>query len=139
VVAFPITGARLRALLEHSVNARNLGGGGSVQVSGVRVRYDRARPPGSRLVGPVTRDDGRVIGDADTVRLAFTAYPACRGGDGYRVPEAADACAALAADPTRAPRVVDLLIAHLEQRLGGVVTMPTLGRIGPVSTTGGAP
>ncbi|MCU0646941.1 MAG: 5'-nucleotidase C-terminal domain-containing protein [Gemmatimonadaceae bacterium] len=133
VVSFPISGARLRDLLEHSVNARNLGGGGSVQVSGVRVRYDPTRPPGSRIVGAIERDNGAVIAGSDTVRLAFTAYLACRGGDGYRIPEAASACAALQADATSAPRVVDLLIAHLEQRLGGVVRSPVMGRIGPVA------
>jgi 2',3'-cyclic-nucleotide 2'-phosphodiesterase (5'-nucleotidase family) len=131
VVTFTMSGARLRELLEHSVIPRNLGGGGSLQVSGIRLRFDPNGVPGSRLVGPIQRDDGRVIGSTDTLRVSFVGFPACKGGDGYRVPEAASACAALDADPSRAPRAVDLLMQHLEERLGGEVRIPSGGRIGP--------
>ncbi len=128
VVVFPASGARLREILEHGVSARNLGRGGFLQVSGVRFRYDPARPTGDRIVGPVERPDGRVVGPSDTVRLAFPVYPACHGGDGYQVPEAAGACRAAG----EAPRAVDLLIRHLEAMPGGVIAAPDTGRIQPV-------
>jgi 2',3'-cyclic-nucleotide 2'-phosphodiesterase (5'-nucleotidase family) len=138
VVSFTLTGARLRELFEHSVSRGILGGGGSLQVSGVRLRYDPRQPSGARLVGEVQREDGRPIGASDTVQVSFVAYPSCRGGDGYRIPEAASACAALAASPLGAPRIVDLLMTHLEQRLGGVVVVPAGDRIAPVTPAGGA-
>jgi 2',3'-cyclic-nucleotide 2'-phosphodiesterase (5'-nucleotidase family) len=133
VVTFALSGARLRELFEQAISSRNLGGGGSLQVSGVRVRFDPRQPSGARLVGAVRHEDGREIGVSDTVRVAFVSFPACRGGDGYRIPEAASACAALEANPSAAPRTVDLFMRHLEERLGGVVTMPTGGRIQPIA------
>jgi hypothetical protein len=97
-------------------------------VSGVRVTVDARRPGGDRVVGSLRRDDGREIAPADTVRVAFVTYPACRGGDGYRIPEAAPACDALAADPARFPRSVDLLARHLEG-MGARIVAPPVGRV----------
>ncbi len=128
VVTFPLTGARLRALLEVGVRPGGLGAGPYPQVSGVRVTVDARRPGGDRVVGALRRDDGREIAPADTVRVAFVTYPACRGGDGYRIPEAAPACDALAVDPARFPRSVDLLARHLEG-MGGRIVAPPLGRV----------
>lgn len=115
VVTFPVTGVRLRALLEHGVSERSYGHGAFLQLSGARIRFDLARPSGERIVGDVRRDDGRPFAPADTLRLTMPAYPACLGGDGYVVPEAAVACRTVAA----APRTVDLLLAHVTGRLGG--------------------
>jgi 2',3'-cyclic-nucleotide 2'-phosphodiesterase (5'-nucleotidase family) len=128
VVTFPLTGARLRALLEVGVRPGGLGAGPYPQVSGVRFALDPRRPGGSRVVGDLRRDDGRRIAPDDTLQVAFVTYPACRSGDGYRIPEAAPACAALAADPTAFPRSVDLLGRHLEA-LGGRIVAPPLGRV----------
>jgi 5'-nucleotidase len=128
VVTFPLTGARLRALLEVGVRPGGLGSGPYPQVSGVRFAVDARRPGGSRVVGDLRRDDGRAIAPEDTVRVAFVTYPACRSGDGYRIPEAAGACAALAADPSAFPRSVDLLGRHLEG-MGGRIVAPPLGRV----------
>lgn len=122
-VTFPLTGARLRELLEHSV--ANVGSGPFLQLSGVHFRYDRTRPAGARIVGDLTRDDGSVIAPAAALRVSFVAYPACLGGDGYRVPEAADACR----NTSQAPRTVDLLMQHISQRLHGVITPPPSNRI----------
>lgn len=128
VVTFPLTGARLRALLETGVRPGGLGAGPYPQVSGVRFAVDARRPGGDRVAGALRRDDGRAIAPGDTVRVAFVTYPACRSGDGYRIPEAAPACAAHAADPSAFPRSVDLLARHLEA-MGGRIVAPPLGRV----------
>lgn len=126
VVTFPLTGARLRALLEHGVADGVYGHGGFLQLSGLRFRYDPSRPSGSRVVGDLVRDPGgRAIAPSDTVRVAFDVYPACTGGDGYEVPEAAPACAARGS----APRTVDLLLAHITGPLAGRIVAPGAGRI----------
>jgi 5'-nucleotidase/UDP-sugar diphosphatase len=136
VVSFPISGARLREVLEHGVTDAALGKGGFLQVSGVRFSYDRARPSGSRLVGDIQRmaaDTGRAIGAGDTVRVAMPAYPACEGGDGYRIPEAAASCTQAAS----APRAADLLIRYFSDSLGGTLTPPPGGRILPAGSSPG--
>ena len=125
VVTFPVTGARLRALLEHGVSERSHGHGGFLQLSGARIRYDLARPSGARIVGDVLRDDGRPFAAADTLRLTMPAYPACSGGDGYVVPEAAAACRSVAS----APRTVELLLGHVAGRLGGKIEPRTSERV----------
>jgi 5'-nucleotidase len=139
VVTFPLSGARLREVLEHGVSDAALGKGGFLQVSGLSFTYDRARPSGSRLVGEVTRiafpargasdsvaaPGGAPIAAGDTVRVAMPAYPACEGGDGYRIPEAAESCGRA----TSAPRAADLLTRYLADSLEGRITPPREGRI----------
>jgi len=133
-VTFPLTGARLRELLERSLSDGVYGHGGFLQVSGVRFRYDPSRPSGQRVVGELARPDGGPIAAGDTVRVTMPAYPACERGDGYVVPEAADACRAAAG----APRTVDLLLAHVAERLGGRVEVRPDGRITRRGATAGA-
>jgi hypothetical protein len=125
VVTFALSGSRLRELLEHGVQRGSLDNGPYPQVSGVRFRFDPRLANGARLVGDLIREDGRVIAPSDSVRVAFVAYPACRGGDGYRIPEAAASCRAYEANPTRAPRIVDLVLQHLESMHGRIVAPPT--------------
>ena len=125
VVTFPLTGTRLREILERGVAEGSVGTGAFLQVSGVKFGYDPARPTGSRIVGDVVRADGRPIGAADVVRVAFDVYPACEGGDGYAVPEAKEACATW----RTAPRAADLLVRHVTERLGGKIVVPEAGRI----------
>ena len=139
VVTFPLSGARLREVLEHGVSDAALGKGAFLQVSGVRFTYDRARPSGSRLVGDLARiaprdtagaaDTVQAVGSAiaptDTVTVAMAAYPACEGGDGYRIPEAAESCAQAGS----APRAADLLIRYLSDFPGGKISLPPAGRI----------
>ena len=127
-VTFPVTGARLRELLEHGVARGSLESGPYPQVSGVRFSFDPRKPSGSRLVGDLTRDDGRVVAPTDTLRLTFVTYPACRGGDGYRIPEAASACQAATANPESNPRTVDLVLRHLASMNGRIVA-PPVGRV----------
>lgn len=117
VVRTSVTGARLRELLEHGLRDGSIGHGPYPQLGGVLLQFDRTRPEGRRIVGDVRRSDGRVVEASDTVTLALPVYPACSGGDGYVVPEAANACAAW----QQAPRAADLLIRYLEGALGGIV------------------
>jgi 5'-nucleotidase/UDP-sugar diphosphatase len=125
IVTVPISGQRLRDILETSVSDRNLGSGGFLQVSGIQFTFDRGRPSGSRIAGPVTTSIGNSIYPNEVIRLSIPAYLACRGGDGYKVPEATGACASVAT----APRVADLVVAHFGQRLGGRIAAPPGVRI----------
>jgi 2',3'-cyclic-nucleotide 2'-phosphodiesterase (5'-nucleotidase family) len=125
VLGFPISGARLRTVLEHGVSDGSLGKGGFLQVSGVSFTYDPAAPSDHRITGDIRRAGGGAIGANDTVRLAFPVYPACERGDGYDVPEASAACAARQA----APRAVDLLMRYVTDSLRGEIQAPADGRI----------
>lgn len=127
-VTFTLTGARLREVLEHGVADGSLLQGPFLQLSGVRYTFDAKLPSGARIVGPLLRANGRPIGDADNIKVTFVAYPACRGGDGYKIPEAADACKRMEADPKTAPRTVDLIIEHIEG-MGGQIVWPRVGRV----------
>ncbi len=125
VLTVPLTGARLREILEHGVADGSLGKGGFLQVSGVSFVYDPAKPSGSRIQEDIRSPGGGVIGAADTVQVAIPVFPACEGGDGYKVPEAGAACAARAS----APRAADLLTKYVTDSLGGQVAAPATGRI----------
>jgi len=125
VVLFPMTGTRLRRLLEHGVSERVLGTGGFLQVSGVSFTFDPRRPSGNRVVGELRRDGGKVLAPGDTVTVAFGVYPACEGGDGYSVPEAASACG----ERQAAPRAVDLLTRYIADSLGGRIEAPKGSRV----------
>jgi 5'-nucleotidase / UDP-sugar diphosphatase len=125
IMTFPITGARLREILERGVADGVVGKGGYLQVSGLKYSWDPKRPSGSRIVGDIAKSDGTVIKPTDTIKLSFNVYPACEGGDGYVVPEAKAACA----NRDSAPRAVDLLMKHIQERLGGTVSPPPGGRV----------
>lgn len=125
VVVFPMSGSRLREVLEQGVSDRSVGTGAFLQVSGVSFAYDPARPSGSRITGEIRREAGQPLRPADVVRVALNVFPACEGGDGYQIGEAAPACA----DWRSGPRTADLLIAHVKDRLGGRMTVPPAGRI----------
>ncbi|HEX2723256.1 MAG TPA: 5'-nucleotidase C-terminal domain-containing protein [Gemmatimonadaceae bacterium] len=125
IMVFPITGARLREILERGVSEGAVGKGAYLQVSGLRYSWDKTKPSGSRIVGDIMKADGKVIRPGDTIRLAFNVYPACEGGDGYTVPEAKPACDARAS----APRAVDLVMKHIVTTLGGRIAPPPAGRV----------
>lgn len=125
VVTVTLTGSRLREVLEHGVSDASYGRGGFLQVSGVRYVVDRGQPSGQRIVGPITRFDSRLVTVDERLRVALPGYLACSGGDGYRVPEAAPACASR--EP--GPRVADLLASHVAERLGGRASRPPGGRL----------
>lgn len=118
VVTFRLSGARLRELLEIRVGRDGLGNGPYRQLSGVRFRFDATLPSGARVVGALTRDDERPIDAGDSLLVSIVTYPACRSGDGYRIPEAAAACTALDANPGSRPRTADLVLRRLERMHG---------------------
>jgi 2',3'-cyclic-nucleotide 2'-phosphodiesterase (5'-nucleotidase family) len=129
VVTFPLTGTRLRQLLEHSVSRRVFGSGGFLQVSGVSYTFNSKHPSGKRLVGDIRLADGSVLDPGDTVTVAFNSYPACEGGDGYSVPEARPSCTRRES----APRAVDLLTRYIADSLRGTIPPPKASRM--VETT----
>lgn len=125
IMTFPITGARLREVLEHGVADESVGKGPYLQVSGLKYSWDPKLPSGSRIVGDIRKTDGTVIRPSSTLKLSFNVYPACEGGDGYVVPEAKAACDSQGT----APRAVDLVQRHITTRLGGHVEPPVAGRV----------
>jgi 5'-nucleotidase len=131
VVAVPLTGDRLRRLLEHGVSEKVFGTGGFLQVSGLTYSFNRSRPSGSRVIGTIRREDGRVIAPGDTITAALNTYMACEGGDGYSVPEAAPACGR----GESAPRAVDLLTRYISDSLGGKIGEPKASRIQETKST----
>jgi 5'-nucleotidase len=125
VITFPLTGARLRRILEHGVSSGILGTGGFLQVSGLSFTFDPSKPSGRRLVGDIRRASGGTLAPGDSVRVAFGVYSACEGGDGYSVPEAQSACA----NRQSAPRAVDLLIQYIADSLKGRIEAPKNSRV----------
>lgn len=126
VLTVPLSGARVRQLLERSVSDGVIGKGGFLQISGLSFAYGPGRPSMSRIVGDVVRPDGEVIGPGAVLRVALPTYLACKHGDGYDVPEAAAACRA---GVETAPRTVDLVVAYVVDSLHGSVAPPPGGRI----------
>jgi len=123
IATFPITGARLREILEHSISRGGAQFAGYLQLSGVRFQWDSTRAAGSRIVGDLLRDDGSVIAPAETVKFSINAYTACEGGDGYSIPESAEACKARESGPRAAQLIIDYL------RAMKTVTLPAIGRV----------
>lgn len=123
IATFPVTGGRLREILEHSISRGGAEFGGYLQLSGVRFQWDSTRAVGSRVIGDLRRDDGSVIAPADTIKFSINAYTACEGGDGYSIPESAGACKARESGPRAAQLIIDYLRAMKN------VTLPAVGRV----------
>ncbi len=83
VVKMQLTGAVIRAALEHGVASIGVEAqpGRFPQVSGLRYEYDARRKPGARL-NSITIN-GKPLDDRQTYTLATTSYVAIDGGDGY--------------------------------------------------------
>ena len=79
-VLIEVTGAQLRAALEHAVADPKVATGRFPQVSGMRLSFDLSRPPGSRLTSAEVA--GRTLDDAASYRLATMDFLA-GGGDGH--------------------------------------------------------
>ncbi len=123
IATFPVSGGRLREILEHGISRGGGIWGGYLQLSGVQFQWDSTRAVGSRIVGDILRADGRVLSATDTVQLSINAYTACDGGDGYRIPESAEACARRESGPRSAQLLIDYLAAQQN------VTLPAVGRV----------
>ena len=77
VVVLTVTGARLRAAVEHALR----GEGPDANVSGLRATYDPSRPPGARVL-TLTLDDGTPVADSGRYTVALQDFVA-EGGDGF--------------------------------------------------------
>jgi 2',3'-cyclic-nucleotide 2'-phosphodiesterase (5'-nucleotidase family) len=115
-----MTGSQLRGLIE-AMLARN-----SIDdhVSGLSIRYDPARPKGSRIVSATTAD-GAPLSDTKTYNVIVNDFVAT-GGEGYNAGGRATASKPL--------NIVDLdaLIDYLKS-LPAPITAPTEVRIAPIS------
>jgi 5'-nucleotidase len=129
ILTLPITGSRLREILEHSVSRGGAQFGGYLQVSGVKFEWDSSRAVGSRIVGDLRRPDGSPIGPNDTIKLAINAYTACDGGDGYSVPESAEACKSRESGPRAAQLLIDYMKAQK------TISLPPVGRVTRIRLT----
>ena len=85
VVKIQITGAVLRAALEHGVAGIAPGSqpGAFPQVSGIRFSYDASKTPGARVTSVVV--NGLPLDDRKMYTLASTAYVIVDAGDGYKM------------------------------------------------------
>ncbi|HYJ46410.1 MAG TPA: bifunctional UDP-sugar hydrolase/5'-nucleotidase [Pyrinomonadaceae bacterium] len=83
IVKIEITGATLRAALEHGVSrsAEEKGPGRFPQVSGVRFTFDARRPVGQRITS--IEVGGQPLDDRKSYTLATNTFVALKGGDGY--------------------------------------------------------
>ncbi|HSE83946.1 MAG TPA: 5'-nucleotidase C-terminal domain-containing protein [Thermodesulfobacteriota bacterium] len=82
IVKVEVTGATLRAALEHGVSriVEDKEAGCFPQVSGLEFTYDPSRPPGSRIVSVTV--NGQPLGEQKTYTLATNTY-VINGGDAY--------------------------------------------------------
>jgi len=85
VVKLQLTGAVIRAALEHGVAtaAEEVQPGRFPQVSGIRYEFDTGRKPGARLISVTV--NGKPLDDRQMYTLATTTFLAIEGGDGYEV------------------------------------------------------
>ena len=115
-----MTGAQLRGLLE----AMLAGGEPDDHISGMTVRFDPAKPKGSRVVS-VTTENGEPLSDTRTYSVIVNNFLLV-GGEGYNAGARATSSTPL--------NIIDLdaLIRYLQQ-LPSPVTAPTEVRIAPVS------
>ena len=83
IVKIEITGATLRAALEHGVSrsAEEKEPGRFPQVSGVRFTFDARLPPGQRVSS--IEVNGQPLDDKKTYTLATNTFLVEKGGDGY--------------------------------------------------------
>ena len=83
LVKIEVTGATLKAALEHGVSRTAPGAepGGFPQVSGVQFSFDATKSPGSRVSD--VKVNGVALDEARKYTLATSTFIALDGGDGY--------------------------------------------------------
>ena len=99
LVKIEITGATLRAALEHGVSraAEDAEPGGFPQVSGIQFSFDASRKAGERIVD--LKINGQPLDPARKYTLATTTFVGIDGGDGYSMLKGAT----VVLPPERAP------------------------------------
>ncbi len=122
IVKVEVTGAVLRAALEHGVAtiAEEQEAGRFPQVSGLRFAYDARRPAGSRLTAVSV--GGQPLDDSKTYTLAINSF-VLGGGDGYAMFRAAH----ILVKPEEGPVEPAVVIAALAA--AGEIAPETDGRI----------
>lgn len=119
-VKLQVTGAQLRAALEHGVSGLEDGQGRFPQVSGMTYSFDGSKPVGSRIVEVLVA--GKPLDDAATYTLSTNDYVG-GGGDGYGVFKGAKVLIDGAAGGLEAGQVIDYVIKN------GTVSPAVEGRI----------
>ena len=132
LVKIEITGAMLKAALEHGVSRVAPGAepGGFPQVSGVQFSYDASKSPGSRIVD--VKVNGQPLNEAGKYTLATSTFIALDGGDGYTMFKGAP----VILPPDRAPIDSDALKRVFAS--GRAVAPKVEGRIKRLDTVGKA-
>jgi len=112
LVKIEVTGATLRAALEHGVarSAEDAEPGRFPQVSGVQFSFDARRPPGTRLVD--VKVNGLPLDDAKKYTLSTTSFVAIDGGDGYTMLKGST----VLIPPEQAPVDVDIVKSAINTR-----------------------
>ncbi|OMP66679.1 5'-nucleotidase C-terminal domain-containing protein [Domibacillus epiphyticus] len=79
-----LTGAEIKAALEHSVSMAPEASGGFMQVSGLKFTYDSSKPAGDRVTAVEVYENGAFapLDPAKTYAVATNTFTA-KGGDGY--------------------------------------------------------
>ena len=128
LVKIEVTGATLRAALEHGVSRTAEGSqpGGFPQVSGVQFSFDASRKPGARLVE--VKVGGQPLDDARKYTLTTTSFVALDGGDGYTMFKDAT----IIIPPDRAP--VDFEVVRKAVSTGRAIAPKVEGRIKRLDT-----
>ncbi|HEX5964610.1 MAG TPA: 5'-nucleotidase C-terminal domain-containing protein, partial [Pyrinomonadaceae bacterium] len=83
LVKIEVTGAMLKAALEHGVSRTGPGSepGGFPQVSGVQFSFDASKSPGSRVVD--VKVNGQPLNETRKYTMATSTFIGLDGGDGY--------------------------------------------------------
>ena len=102
-------GRDLRAALEHGLAETDREGGGFLQLSGLRLVWDPAKPGGRRIVSVTI--DNRPLDDDATYTVAVPTY-LVRGGDGFTAFKRGRALVAEEAGPPLAQVVLDAIAAR---------------------------
>ena len=123
VIKVEVTGAVLRAALEHGVSqiVEEREAGRFPQVSGLRFTFDGRRPPGSRVTGVTV--NGQPLDDRRTYTLATLTF-LIGGGDGYSMLQGAR----YLVDPENA-QVDAVVLMNAITRANGEIAPRTDGRI----------
>jgi 5'-nucleotidase len=106
VVKVQVTGAVIRAALEHGVasSGKDSQPGGFPQVSGMRYAFDTGKAPGKRITSITI--NGKPLDDRKAYTLATTSYVAIDAGDGYDMFRQGT----LVIRPEQAPSETDILL-----------------------------
>ncbi|MBI3964787.1 MAG: bifunctional metallophosphatase/5'-nucleotidase [Chloroflexi bacterium] len=130
VTVLRLTGADVRAALEHGVSRVEVGEGRFPQVSGLSFTFDPLAPSGARVRSVTV--NGRPIDPAAKYTLATFDFLA-NGGDGYDVLKRAEVVLPASAGPLQANVVMDYIAKQ------GTVSPAIEGRIRSTATAPPAP